>query len=379
MAKKFDIHEWKAKQRLAEQDDFIPDLEDDDLKRGAIQQMMAKEKEPMGGDEKLRNAVDAIAEMYSYGEILDAIESFYIKTDEQVYAEMARKHAKEFRDFLDSEEELDEQNVTGTGASFNAGAGMGHFGKKKKKRKNTPSGDMAYTQKVDEQNQEWPKDGVDWNTATDDQIRAIGGDVYYGKEKLSEPSPDESDDWNNKRRMLVPPEKGWPSIEDTDGDGDIDVDDVNFNDPDGGVDKKIVPPRDVDYIHNMMLQKINNRQEYGPFVRAALEMDVPQKTAAFQQTFKDLTAFKNLLIKHFGDEDDKSTKYSWSSDKKSNEKAAGGKPSSSLIDKTGFEPFDYGKGKIDTGFSRRMKRDAEKGAEFFGIKEKKSRIKKKNK
>ena len=65
--------------------------------------------------------------------------------------------------------------------------------------------------------------------------------------------------------------------------------------------------------------------------------------------------------------------------KKSNEKAAGGKPSSSLIDKTGFEPFDYGKGKIDTGFSRRMKRDAEKGAEFFGIKEKKSRIKKKNK
>ena len=30
------------------------------------------------------------------------------------------------------EKDLDEQNVTGTGASFNSGEGMGHFGKKKK-------------------------------------------------------------------------------------------------------------------------------------------------------------------------------------------------------------------------------------------------------
>ena len=51
MAKRFDIHEWQAKQRLAEQEDFTPDLEDDELKRSKIQQMMANEKEPMGGDE----------------------------------------------------------------------------------------------------------------------------------------------------------------------------------------------------------------------------------------------------------------------------------------------------------------------------------------
>ena len=111
MAKRFDIHEWQAKQRLAEQEEFTPDLEDDDLKRSKIQQMMAKEKEPMGGDEKLRSNVEAIANMYSYGEILDAIESFYVKNDEQVYAEMARKHAKEFRDFLDSEDELNELKI----------------------------------------------------------------------------------------------------------------------------------------------------------------------------------------------------------------------------------------------------------------------------
>ena len=44
MNKKFDIHEWQAKQRLAEQDNFTPNLEDDELKRGAIQQMMNTEE-----------------------------------------------------------------------------------------------------------------------------------------------------------------------------------------------------------------------------------------------------------------------------------------------------------------------------------------------
>ena len=77
MAKKFNIREWQSKQRLAEQ------------------------KIPTGGDEKLRNAVEAIADMYSYGEILDALESFYIKNDEQNSARMANIHAKEFRRVLD--------------------------------------------------------------------------------------------------------------------------------------------------------------------------------------------------------------------------------------------------------------------------------------
>ena len=49
MAKRFDIHEWQAKQQLkqwlTEQDDFTPDLEDDALKRSKIQQMMGKEKD----------------------------------------------------------------------------------------------------------------------------------------------------------------------------------------------------------------------------------------------------------------------------------------------------------------------------------------------
>ena len=106
MDKKFNIHEWQANQKLkhylAEQEDFTPDLEDDELKRRAIQQMMSTEKGPQKDDYKLVNSVSNIADVYSYGEILDALESFYTKNDEQQSAEIARKHAKEFRDFLDT-------------------------------------------------------------------------------------------------------------------------------------------------------------------------------------------------------------------------------------------------------------------------------------
>ena len=144
MAKRFDIHEWQAKQRLAEQEDFTPDLEDDDLKRSKIQQMMGKEKSKTPQDVErgtLNNAIADLAEMYSYGEILDSLKVFYTDNDELPFADMAKKHAKEFRDFLDNDE-LDEQNTTGTGASFNAGDGAGYatpsaFAKKGQwKRKN---------------------------------------------------------------------------------------------------------------------------------------------------------------------------------------------------------------------------------------------------
>ena len=163
MAKRFDIHEWQAKQKLAEQEEFTPDLEDDDLKRAKIQQMMAKEKEPMGGDEKLRNAVETIADMYSYGEILDAIESFYIKNDEQKSAEIARKHAKEFRDMLD---ELDEANVTGGGAggsTFNAGTGPQYatpmaFGDNKKKKRKAYMGYKEVNEQEEPEEKEYVKD-----------------------------------------------------------------------------------------------------------------------------------------------------------------------------------------------------------------------------
>ena len=109
MAKRFDIHEWQAQQQmkqwLREAKEFTPDLEDDDLKRAKIQQMMNTEKGLQKDDYKLVNSISNVADMYSYGEILDALESFYIKNDEHPFAEMARKHAKEFRAMLDKEDE----------------------------------------------------------------------------------------------------------------------------------------------------------------------------------------------------------------------------------------------------------------------------------
>jgi hypothetical protein len=128
MAKKFDIQEWITKQWLAEQEEFTPDLEDDELKRGAIRQMMDKEKTNTPQDVErgtLNKAIEDLAKIYSYGEILDALKVFYTDNDELPFAEMAKKHAKEFRDFLDSdgEEELDEASMTGTGTSVSAGEG----------------------------------------------------------------------------------------------------------------------------------------------------------------------------------------------------------------------------------------------------------------
>ena len=111
MAKKFDIHEWKAQQQmkqwLREAEEFTPDLEDDDLKRSKIQQMMDKEKSKTPQDVPrgtLNNTIADLAEMYSYGEILDSLKVFYTDNDELPFAEMAKKHAKEFRDFLDNDE-----------------------------------------------------------------------------------------------------------------------------------------------------------------------------------------------------------------------------------------------------------------------------------
>ena len=185
MAKRFDIHEWKAKYILAEQ--FTPDLEDDELKISKVQQMMAKEKPktpqevPMG---TLNQAVEDLAKMYSYGEILDALKVFYTDNDELPFAEMAKKHAKEFRDFLGPDEELDDANMTGTGASMQAGEGMGHFGKSKKKRKNTRSGYMGYSEPVKEQEESSEEekslslgDAVDTNTELGAQLKSFGSQL----------------------------------------------------------------------------------------------------------------------------------------------------------------------------------------------------------
>ena len=64
-----------------------------------------------GLDSNAFSKIQAIADVYSYGEILDALESFYTKNDEIASGNMARKHAGEFRAYLDARTEIDESII----------------------------------------------------------------------------------------------------------------------------------------------------------------------------------------------------------------------------------------------------------------------------
>ena len=150
MAKRFDIHEWQAKQQLkqwlTEQDDFTPDLEDDDLKRSKIQQMMAKEKDlvnseeniPELSDEEKDNLHDMVIEFarkltdlrggnYSGDRLLAALQHVTLEIENLEPMIYDDEDEDGIPDVVDNnEEELDEANMTGTGASFNAGDGEGY-------------------------------------------------------------------------------------------------------------------------------------------------------------------------------------------------------------------------------------------------------------
>ena len=116
MAKKFDIHEWQAQQQmkqwLREADNFTPDLEDDELKRSKVQQMMAKEKDLQQSDYlsdvepkiegSQRAALEELADKFSLSEILDTLEDIYAKNDELAAADYAGEFAAKFRKWMDS-------------------------------------------------------------------------------------------------------------------------------------------------------------------------------------------------------------------------------------------------------------------------------------
>tara|TARA_B110000196_G_C20695500_1_gene452793 strand:+ start:73 stop:462 length:390 start_codon:yes stop_codon:yes gene_type:complete len=127
MTKRFDIHEWQAKQRLVEQDEF--QKRQDRLTPG-------KNPDEFYGDgslDKLRNS-DAFGSAGTdkrtgqvIGDILQLIKSTGIDPEEVIEA------------IKMSDNFMKEMNTTGTGASFNAGAGEGYASpnafKKKKKNK----------------------------------------------------------------------------------------------------------------------------------------------------------------------------------------------------------------------------------------------------
>ena len=160
MAKKFNIHDWQAKYIFEQDDRSEKDKEfdraqamskltpDDQDKLGKIQQMMDKEKtdrtlDYKGGAVLGPKIATILPEDYS-------IRNFAKDVGSVVEVEYGKHNIKAFLDELedyfsiysDDErslgEEMDEQNVTGTGASFSAGNSPAFatpfaFGKKKKK------------------------------------------------------------------------------------------------------------------------------------------------------------------------------------------------------------------------------------------------------
>ena len=162
MAKRFDIHEWQAKQwlknQLNEQDDFTPDLEDDELKRSKIQQMMAKEKESeyeLSDEEKdsltdmtnefVRKLTDVRGGNYSGDRLLAALQFVILNIQDMEPMLYTDTDEDGIPDVIDNDEELDEQNslgAAGSGMEVTTGDGMGYmqpqsFAKKGKwKRKN---------------------------------------------------------------------------------------------------------------------------------------------------------------------------------------------------------------------------------------------------
>ena len=118
MSKRFDIHDWQAKQRQLSED--------------------KKEAESMSNSDI--RALQTVVGEYSLNKVLNTIAVIADRIGKHDEADMVKNFADKIQDFEPMD--MDEANMTGTGASFNAGAGEGYatpnaFAKKSNwKRKN---------------------------------------------------------------------------------------------------------------------------------------------------------------------------------------------------------------------------------------------------
>ena len=112
MSKKFNIHDWQYKQRLDEE----------------------KSQESMSNADI--KALQTVVGNYSLNKVLNTIAVIADRIGKHDEADMVKNFADKIQDFEPMD--MDEANMTGTGASFNAGAGEGYatpyaFKKRKKK------------------------------------------------------------------------------------------------------------------------------------------------------------------------------------------------------------------------------------------------------
>ena len=113
MNKKFNIHEWQAKQRFLNEERSQELMSNSDIR-----------------------ALQTVVGEYSLNKVLNTIAVIADRIGKHDEADMVKKLASQIQDFEPMD--MDEANVTGTGASFNAGSGEGYmtpFAFKKKNKK----------------------------------------------------------------------------------------------------------------------------------------------------------------------------------------------------------------------------------------------------
>ena len=142
MNKPFNIHDWQAKRRLTEQDEFqkrqdrlTPGKNPEEFYGdGSLDKLRQTSQESMSNADI--RALQVVVGDYSLNKVLNTIAVIADKTGKHDEADMIKNLASKIQDF--DQEDLDEINTTGGGASFNPGAGEGYmtpnaFKKKKKK------------------------------------------------------------------------------------------------------------------------------------------------------------------------------------------------------------------------------------------------------
>ena len=107
MDKRFSIHDWQAKQRLAEEKYNRLPIRDN---------VMSYASQILNQINDYENNVGPGEQMIDYSGTREAVEALMGAVDR------------------DEEGMMDEVSSTGTGTSFQAGAGMGHFGDATKKK-----------------------------------------------------------------------------------------------------------------------------------------------------------------------------------------------------------------------------------------------------
>ena len=123
MSKKFNIHDWQAKQR---------------------KRLLNEERSQESMSNADIRALQVVVGDYSLNKVLNTIAVIADNIGKHDEADMIQKLANQIQDFDPSAgitlnpTDMDEMNTTGGGASFNAGDGMGYatpkaFKKKKKK------------------------------------------------------------------------------------------------------------------------------------------------------------------------------------------------------------------------------------------------------